>query len=216
MAHGGLLVPGRVGPVGQPLIALQNPAPQARVILLVTASGEGRRIGASGDPHRAGGEDHDGPRGGIAAPPRLQGLRRSIHGQLPCCQHRLRRGLEPGLSLRHADRSGGDAQSRGRRPLHRKAERSHRLRGRRPGDATHLGVVVQIHAPGRLGKALVQHPLALDAQGLQLRCRSVQPHGQIAVCLWCEARPLGEGRQQRLVDLLCRFQTTAPLTIPPR
>ena len=48
MAHGGLLVPGRVGPVGQPLIALQNPAPQARVVLLVTAAGEGRRIGASG------------------------------------------------------------------------------------------------------------------------------------------------------------------------
>ena len=61
----------------------------------------------------------------------------------------------------------------------------------------HLGVVVQIHAPGRLGKALVQHPLRLDAQGLQLRCRGVQPHRQIAVRLRREARPLGEGRQQR-------------------
>ena len=167
MAHGGLSRTRPRWPRWAAADSSQNPAPQARVVLLVTAAGKGRRIGASGDPHRAGGEDHDGPRGGIAAPPRLKASAGASTDSSPAAStasavvwNRVSPSVMqavPAAMLRAVD--GARPQKSGAFPPPSWPP---------SGDATHLGVVVQIHAPGRLGKALVQHPLALDAQGLRL------------------------------------------------
>ena len=190
-----MAVPCGICSIGQPLIAFQDAHSEVLIRFRVTAAGKRRRIGTASHRHRAGGQDTDGSRHHIAGTSTLQGLSRRIRGQLSRLQHCRLCGLKTGLPRRHAYGTCRDGDISRRCHLHRKAQCPHSLCRRSAGHTSHSAMIVQIDTAGCLGETLVQYPVRLDTQSLELGRGSPQPHCQIAALLRCKSGPFGKCRQ---------------------
>ena len=178
--HSFRLVKSGVGPVGQALITVQDPAAQGFIVFCILSAGESRWIAAADDTRRWRGQKQHRIRRRISCRAGFHRLRRHIREGFPRSQSRFPHRF---IAHPHSVETYGSCRNGKillRRGTHGKAHRTCSFYCSTAFQRPCLRMIVQINSLGCLRKTLPLHPVHLNIKGLHLRRHGIQPHRQIA------------------------------------
>ena len=206
MAQCPQLIKRRVCAVRQPDKAVEHPRPQLLVCFRAASAGKGLRIEHTGHALRRAGHDCDRLRTRVSARAHALGLRWDIRVQRSRRNDAVLGRHKPDKPRRRADRAAFYRQIVLPRSIQPEPQRASCLRPRLSRDPSQRRVVVQILSRRRLGKALVDRPVAVGVERLYLRCRRVQPDGKVCRVVHRKSGFLFKNRQHLPVKLVYFLQ----------